>query len=307
MTTATAAGTSDRSTDPSPAAAGRQAAGGELGAFLRSRRARLSAAEVGLAPGPRRRTPGLRREEVAQLSGVGLTWYTWLEQGRAPNASAQVLDAVARTLRLDAAETDHLFRLAGATRSEPPTVPTTVSPTLRAVLAALEPSPAYIVSDRFDVLAWNPAAVDLITNFEALPPEDRNIVWLAFTRTWFRSLVDWDREVDWHVAQLRANSAGHVGEPYWDGFIQRLLAVSPDFSAKWAARLVAGPAERRKSLMHPRRGMLHLNTTPMLLPELPGTRMMVFTPADDATAERLRGPHGRWSGTRRDPDPSVVT
>lgn len=275
--------------------------GGELGAFLRSRRARLSAAEVGLAPGPRRRTPGLRREEVAHLSGVGLTWYTWLEQGRAPNASPQVLGAVARALRLDAAETDHLFRLADAKRPDPPTRPVTVSAALRAVLGALEPTPAYILSDRFDVLAWNPAAVDLITDFAALDPDERNIIWLAFTQAWFRLLVDWDQEADRHLAQLRANSAGHVGEPYWDGFIGRLLAISPVFGEKWGARLVAGPAERRKSVMHPRRGRLHLNATPMLLPELPGARMVVYTPADDATAERLRAPHGRWSGAKRDP------
>src|SRR6187551_490679 len=132
----------------------------ELAAFLRSRRERITPGDAGLPPGPRRRTPGLRREEVAQLAGVGVTWYTWLEQGRRINASEQVVEAIARTLKLDAAERDHLFRLAeiASTGKGPSSVlPDEIQP----ILDVFDPLPANVTSARFDILAWNTAYAKL--------------------------------------------------------------------------------------------------------------------------------------------------
>src|SRR6266567_878699 len=147
----------------------------ELGSFLRSRRERITPEDVGLPPGLRRRTAGLRREEVAQLAGVGVTWYTWLEQGRPINASAQVLEAVARTLRLDESERSHLFTLAG--------VPDTTSrvaeicePAVRELVEALDPYPAFVVSPRYDILAWNRAEASLKGDYSSLPDRYRNVL-----------------------------------------------------------------------------------------------------------------------------------
>src|SRR5579875_2262056 len=163
----------------------------ELGAFLRSRRERLTPADVGLPQSGRRRTPGLRREEVASLAGVGMTWYTWLEQGRDINASGQVLEAIARTLLLDAHERTHLYTLAGVT---PPGVASdghAITPQVRAAIDRLHPFPAFVSNGRYDLLAYNRAYQALIGDLDALPVEERNSLWIMFTkRTTARCFVD---------------------------------------------------------------------------------------------------------------------
>jgi transcriptional regulator with XRE-family HTH domain len=160
----------------------------ELTNFLRTRRAQLSSTDVGLPRAARRKTAGLRREEVAHLAGVGVTWYTWLEQGRDIHVSVQVLESLAQTLRLSAEEKAHLFLLAGQGPPQHP-VPQQeyVSPFLQKLLEQQGSSPAYITGRRWDVLAWNLAASQVIANFAALPVEERNIVRLIFTDKEFRS------------------------------------------------------------------------------------------------------------------------
>ena len=153
----------------------------ELAGFLRSRRERIAPEQVGLPPASRRRTPGLRREEVATLAGVGVTWYTWLEQGRDINASPQVLDAVARTLLLDPHERDHLFRLADAPDSTGQSECKTLPPTAQLLLDQLEPFPACIRNARYDVLAFNQAYEELLGPLSDLPFEERNSLWRMFT------------------------------------------------------------------------------------------------------------------------------
>jgi len=156
----------------------------ELASFLRTRRERLAPEDVGLPPGYRRRTPGLRREEVAQLSGVGVTWYTWLEQGRPINASAQVLEAVARTLRLDVSERSHLFTLAGVADQSTRFVES-CEPAVRDLVEGMDPYPAVLVGPRYDILAWNRAYAALQGDVSRLPQRYRNVMWLAFTQpTW---------------------------------------------------------------------------------------------------------------------------
>src|SRR4051794_37672817 len=155
----------------------------ELASFLRTRRERVTPAEVGLPPGGRRRTPGLRREEVAQLAGVGVTWYTWLEQGRAINASAQVLGAVARTLRLDTAEREHLYRLADI--SHPSAGADWAVETfddVEPILQALDPLPAMVANPRGDILGWNRTYAVLHPGLVNAAPEERNNLWYLFTQ-----------------------------------------------------------------------------------------------------------------------------
>src|SRR3954471_22409604 len=183
----------------------------ELAAFLRSRRERVTPADVGLPPGPRRRTPGLRREEVAQLAGVGVPWYTWLEQGRPINASVQVLDSIAAVLRLGSSERWHLYRLA-----EVPGVPTpksadSVSADVVAVLDALDPSPACVYNGKYDLLACNESFAALFPELVDATGIERNALWQIYGRPCGVSPV---RDIDVcaaMVATLRANYANHLG------------------------------------------------------------------------------------------------
>ncbi|GGJ13699.1 hypothetical protein GCM10010121_025250 [Streptomyces brasiliensis] len=187
----------------------------ELAAFLRSRRARVTPGDVGMPPGLRRRTPGLRREEVAQLSGVGVTWYTWLEQGRPINASPQVLDAVARTLRLDPPEREHLYHLAEVPYTAAPGAPVqTVGPEIQGIIDALAPRPAVVYNARYDVLAANAVYADLFLTGPLSATRPPNALWGLFTvpeedcPLMFRK-----SELPVMVATLRASYGLHAGEP----------------------------------------------------------------------------------------------
>ncbi|MET9020551.1 helix-turn-helix transcriptional regulator [Actinopolymorpha sp. NPDC004070] len=261
----------------------------ELAAFLRSRRERLRPEDVGLPPGGRRRTPGLRREEVAQLAGVGVTWYTWLEQGRRINASPSVLDAIARSLRLHPDETRHLFALSGATPPERPSPPSPVDPVIQRVLDALDPYPAHVVTPRYDLVAGNRADRLLMGDWRALPQHRRNVLWLLFTEpSWRRMLVDWDVEAGHSLALFRGASAEHVGEPAWTNLVRELTEVSSDFAAMWNDHAVASPTTRVKLFLHREVGPLRLETTSLWLREHPDARMVVYTAADAATEECLR-------------------
>jgi hypothetical protein len=263
----------------------------ELSAFLRSRRERVTPGQAGLPPGRRRRTPGLRREEVAQLSGVGVTWYTWLEQGRPINASPQVLSAVARTLLLDQAEREHLFRLAGA----PGTAATAetgtcdqVKPEVRAILDTLVPMPACVINERFDLLAWNqPYAALWPVAVEELRGE-RNVLWRVFTLPeCCHPYVNRHDHLAKLVAQLRGAYGRHLGEPAWTGFVRRLQAASPLFAQLWAEHDVASQVTYLKVFRHPAHERLVLTTTSLGVLSVPGTRMVVYHPADEVTRQAI--------------------
>ena len=252
----------------------------ELASFLRSRRERLTPEDVGLPPGYRRRTPGLRREEVAQLSGVGVTWYTWLEQGRPINASTQVLEAVARTLRLDESERSHLFTLVGIPNAGKRVVEI-CEPAVQELVDALDPYPAFVVSPRYDLLAWNRAETALKGDYSSLPDRYRNVMWLLFTQpAWRELLVDRD-DVAYVVARFRAAMADHVGEPAWVEFVEKLSAESPHFAELWARHDVAAATSRVKRFLHPEVGLIRLMTTGMWLSERPGVRLIACTPVDE--------------------------
>ena len=264
----------------------------ELAAFLRSRRERVGPEQAGLPPGPRRRTPGLRREEVAQLSGVGVTWYTWLEQGRPINASPQVLGAVARTLRLDQPEREHLFRLAdipdAAGAAGGADACDQVPPDVQHILDSLTPLPASVLNERFDLLAWNAAYAAVWPSMVGAAPGERNTLWQCFTHAdCCHPYVNRDEQLATLVAQLRGAYGRHVGEPAWTGFVRRLQAVSPHFARLWEAHDVASQAIYLKIFRHPAYDRLALTTTSLAVLAVPGTRVVVYTPADEATKSAI--------------------
>jgi transcriptional regulator with XRE-family HTH domain len=257
----------------------------ELAAFLRSRRERISPENVGLPAGHRRRTAGLRREEVAQLAGVGVTWYTWLEQGRPIRASVQVLEAVARTLQLDIAERQHLFRLAEVPDAAAPDAACLkLSPEIRAILDGLSPMPASVVTERFDILAWNTAYGVLFPRTAEVPAAERNSLLYSFTGADCCCVVqNRGAQRAAMVAQLRAAYGHHVGDPAWTGFIRRMEAASPEFAAMWATQDVAQPAYHSKVFRHPLYPRLEMTSTSFAVQTAPGTRMVVYTPDNEAT------------------------
>jgi transcriptional regulator with XRE-family HTH domain len=257
--------------------------------FLRSRRERIRPEEVGFAPGGRRRTPGLRREEVALLAGVGVTWYTWLEQGRDINVSAQVLEAISNTLRLDRQERNHLYTLAGVqlgpARGECAALPTSV----HKMLDAVSPYPALVVNARYDILAFNEAYCEVVLDIREVPVEERNLLWLTFvSNEWRCSFVDSDVTKMHLVVGYRAALADHLGEPDWQDLTQRLLAGSPLFGELWERYDVAAPSTRIKVLDHPKAGLLRVEPAIMWLSQLGQTRVNVYTAADEDTETKLR-------------------
>jgi transcriptional regulator with XRE-family HTH domain len=252
----------------------------ELASFLRSRRERLAPIDVGLPPGYRRRTPGLRREEVAQIAGVGVTWYTWLEQGRPINTSAQVLEAVSRALQLDDSERSHLFRLAGVPDRSSGLVQA-CAPAVREIVDALHPYPALLMGPRYDVLAWNRAAASLMGDFSTLPARYRNIMWLLFTQpAWQELIVDRDHAA-YVVALFRATMAEHLGEATWVDLVNELCSASPAFAQLWARHDVAAATSRIMRFLHPTVGLVCFTTTSLRLSEPPGVRIIAYTPADE--------------------------
>jgi transcriptional regulator with XRE-family HTH domain len=260
----------------------------ELAGFLRSRRERIAPEQVGLPPASRRRTPGLRREEVATLAGVGVTWYTWLEQGRDINASPQVLDAVARTLLLDPHERDHLFRLADAPDGTGQGECKALPPTAQTLLDQLAPFPACIRNARYDILAWNRAFDQLMGPLGELPFEERNSLWRMFTVASCRAAtLDWEEGTRRMVAEYRAAMADHTAEPAWKCLVSRLTKASPEFTALWERHEVASPENLTKRYLHPEVGLLRLNYTHLWLGQRLGTRMTTYSPADEETSERL--------------------
>jgi transcriptional regulator with XRE-family HTH domain len=264
----------------------------ELGAFLRSRRERIRPEDVGLRSLRRRRTPGLRREEVAQLAGVGVTWYTWLEQGRDIRPSAQVLDAIARTMQFDAHEHSHLFTLAGVSTTTIAEECLGLCHTVQPLIDQLEPFPAVAVSARLDLLAYNRVYASFFDDLETIPIEDRNMLWLAFTHPqWRAAIVDWDDVAGRMVAEYRAAMAEHLDEPAWKTLVARLHRASPEFTNVWERHDVQGVESRTKRAMHPTVGLLRLDYTNLWLGQQIGTRIIAFSPADERTRERLDALH----------------
>ncbi|WP_436788841.1 helix-turn-helix transcriptional regulator [Yinghuangia sp. YIM S10712] len=259
-----------------------------LGEFIRSRRERTTPEMVGLPPGSRRRTPGLRREEVALLAGIGITWYTWLEQGRSVNASAQVLLSVVRVLGMNDTERAHVFTLANLPDPEHPVAAPEIGPAVRVVLDRLNPIPAVVVGPRWQFLAGNRAHHALIGDYMSLPPSDRNLPWMYFTDPeWRRMAEDWPSTAKTMVAKLRSASAADAGDPEWESLIGRVRAVSPEFRELWQTQDVARLGGQLKVLRHAQVGVLNVEVIHLTMADAGSPRITVYTPRDDETRERM--------------------
>ncbi len=260
----------------------------ELGEFLKARRARLSPGDFGMAPGSRRRTPGLRREEVALLAGVGVTWYTWLEQGRQINASTQVLDAVASTLRLDRAEREHLYRLAEATPLRSECADRAVPDAIREIVNSLDPLPASLLNGRHDMLMSNSASEELFWEWHTMPCVHKNTLWCCITEPTARGkFPEYEAHVRYLVARMRSAYSRHIGDPDWEEDIRRLASLSREFADLWARHEVADPEPRTLTYLHPQAGTLCLAVSELQVPALPEARIVVYTPQDDQTREKM--------------------
>jgi transcriptional regulator with XRE-family HTH domain len=249
----------------------------ELSDFLRSRRERLSPSLVGLPAGRRRRTPGLRREEVAQLAGIGVDWYIRLEQGRSVSPSAATVDALAKALRLSKVEHAHLRAL---TRNTDGRVFTreVVPDALRRMVEGLN-QPAYITGRRWDVCAWNRAADDIF-GFGRMAEGDRNILIIVMVNPAVRRLFGaaWAEEARRIVAQFRTSHDLWAGDPAFTSLLERLHDGCPEFAGWWKAHDVRGPAAGIKVLKHPKKGVLRFAHASFQANDDPGLKLVIYTP-----------------------------
>ncbi|MGK5547857.1 helix-turn-helix transcriptional regulator [Streptomyces sp. URMC 127] len=259
-----------------------------LADFLRSRRERVTPRDAGILPGPRRRTPGLRREEVAQLSGISVTWYTWLEQARDITVSRQVLQSLARTLLLSPAETRHLFALAEESPAEPPAAEAHPAPALQRLVDALDPHPAYLVTRTWDLAAWNRAEAGLLGDPARWAPADRNLLRFTFLEPRARELLtDWTVQARALLEQYRASADRNAGDPRFEALTRELRAGSEAFRAWWDAHGVADFRSARRRFDHPRLGRLSFDYVKLNAADAPDLSLIACVPADDATAGKL--------------------
>lgn len=259
----------------------------ELGDFLRTRRSRITPSQVGLPQGERRRTPGLRRAEVALLAGVSVDWYTWLEQGRPINVSMQVLESLVQALQLNANEREHLFFLAHQ-QPPPETTPPreTVSAALHHFLDQFDLSPAFAIGSRWDIVTWNETARLVFYDFPRVPSRERNIIWRAFTSTEHRQLViDWDKHARRILAQFRTSYGRCPGDPYMTALIHDLLVASSEFRAWWSDHEVLRGPEGIKELNHPQAGYLAFEHLMFQVYDEPDLKVVVYTPLKEGETE----------------------
>ena len=261
-----------------------------LGTYLKDRRTKLDPAAFGLSAA-RRRTPGLRREEVAQRANISATWYTWLEQGRGGAPSADVLNRIARALMLTDVEREHLFLLA---LGRPPEVhyqsADGVTPRLQRVLDSLELSPAYVKTSTWDIVAWNRAATAVLCDYEALAPGQRNGLRLVFCNPRVRSAMpNWQRDARFVVAAFRADTARAGAASNVKALVEDLCRLSPEFAAMWRDNDVRTTyGEAAKHVRHPVAGLIRLEYSAFAVDGRPDLGMVIYNPATPADADRIR-------------------
>lgn len=262
---------------------------GTLGGFLRDRRARLDPAAFGFEGG-RRRTPGLRREEVAQRANISPTWYTWLEQGRGGAPSADVLDRLANGMMLTEPEREHLFMLGLGHLPEPRFRKAEgVTPRLQRLLDALPFSPAIIKTATWDVVAWNRAAAIVLTDYSKLPPEGRNILRLVFCDPRVRAAQeDWLAVARYVVGSFRADAARAGAGPEIGRLVEEISRASPEFAALWRDNALAFHGEGVKRLRHAELGTIELEFSSFAVEGRSDLGMVVYNPATEETEKRIR-------------------
>ncbi|MEP7113481.1 MAG: helix-turn-helix transcriptional regulator [Ilumatobacteraceae bacterium] len=261
----------------------------ELAAFLRARRDALAPTDVGLPVGRARRTKGLRREEISMLAGVSVTWYTWLEQGRPINASVDVLSALARALRLDDAERQHLLVLATRTPLDPVETVEHAPDALVRLITSMEPAPAYVLGPRWDFLAWNRPQSLLYPMIDRLAEGERNLLWVVFAEPNARGLLaDWADQARRIMAEFRSGTAAMRSDPQFVDLVDRLTVASAEFAEWWPQLDVAQFQTRLRRYTHPRAGNLVFEYQQLTPSEWPGLRVVCQLPVPgDDSAERL--------------------
>lgn len=264
----------------------------ELSHFLKTQRAKIQPQAVGLPAGSRRRTPGLRREEVAQLAGVSSTWYTWLEQGRDIQASGSVLDAIAAALQLTVDERKYLYALAleqgaasahaGSRHEAPPEI----SEPLQYMLQELRYCPT-IISDRHcHIVGWNEAASHVFLNFNLIPPEQRNLIRLLFARKEFQRLaVNWEQFAGGFLAIFRAYYGQYFEDEWYEKFLDEMKGLDPRFNRLWEQSRVSSAPEVLLQFRHAKAGKMLFHLTSLQVHGSADLRCSVYTPAQDSTTE----------------------
>jgi len=265
----------------------------ELGQFLRTRRLRLSPEEAGLPHTElkRRRTKGLRREEVSALAGISLPWYTSLEQGRDINVSEQVLDSLARVFRLNPDERHHLHFLANPRQAAliPKREDSDISPSLHYLLDQMPLCPAYVTDAKMNVLAWNRLAFSVFGSFGAEECRERNMIWRIFMLPAYRSMfVDWEDLATSLLGHFRVMYGQHLEDPWYTEFVREMTESSPEFAGMWENYEVRCASRFPQAIEHPRVGSLNLSTLVMPVQNGSGQFLHAYTPdLQDGSAELL--------------------
>ena len=263
----------------------------ELAEFLRSRRRQVDPRVAGLPAGGPRRTPGLRREEVALLSGVSHTWYTWLEQGRDIRPSRQVVDALARTLRMSPPEHEYVLRLTGHGGAAPAGAADGMPAHVQRLLDALGSSPAYAITSGWTIVGWNRAYERFYPGVARLPAAERNLLWLVFTDPTVRDLLgDWTADSRRFLTQFRAEIGPRLADPEIVDLVARLQAASPHFRAGWASHDVDRFSSGERRFEHPEVGSLLLEHHQLTLADSPDLHLVVYTatPGSDSATRLAR-------------------
>jgi transcriptional regulator with XRE-family HTH domain len=260
-----------------------------LGTYLKDRRTRLDPMAFGLS-GSRRRTPGLRREEVAQRANISTTWYTWLEQGRGGAPSADVLDRISYALMLTDIEREHLYLLGlGRQPDVHYRAADGITPRLQKVLDALECSPAIIRTATWDVVAWNRAATVILKDYAAVPHNQRNILRMIFGDPRVRAAqYDWESVARYVVGAFRADAARAGATSQVGDLVDELCRLSPEFEAMWRDNDVRSPSEHTKQIKHPILGPIAFEYSSFSVDGRPDLGMVIYNPATPADAEQVR-------------------
>lgn len=262
-----------------------------LSVFLKSQRAKISPLLAGLPAGTRRRTPGLRREEVAQLAGVSTTWYTWLEQGRDIQVSASVLDNVSKALRLTADERSYLYSLALDTHTGPESPPETypeIRPSLLKIIQELKFSPTIVTDRRCQIVGWNDAARHVFLDFEQVPAAQRNLIRLLFARKELQRLaVNWEDFVGGFLAIFRTYYGQYVDDEWYTEFLRDMNEHYPDFNRLWQRSTVNNAPDVIIEFRHSKAGKMLFELTSMHVHGSADLRCIIYTPAADGTEMKL--------------------
>lgn len=261
----------------------------ELGEFLKMKRAKRSPLEFGLPIGSRRKTPGLRREEVAQLAGVGITWYTWLEQGRDIQVSTQVLESLSRILHLNHEEKKHIYLLANHQIPviDPPQETQKLHPVVQDFIDHLKDCPVYVTNERWDIMGWNEAACKIFGDFTKMTLKERNALRRCFCSESYQKLIaDWEGHAKRLLAQFRSTTNRMIGETWLKNLISELTEESPEFCEWWNDNEIFGTPIGEKEIRHPIAGTMYMEHMTLQVYDSPHLKLTIYRPLQKGNSIR---------------------